>query len=307
MGISVFASSLSAALLVTEAFDYTDTADMETVWFGSSGAAMDSMEYNSTGLSFAGHFASAGGRAQSTANGAMGFRDLDSTLQFTGARNDNSWNGRTETVYMSFLMQATDIKPWFSGGFGASLKPKEAANPIDFTDNSWGAGFSQEDPDSSDIVGSLVNGGRTDNPQWDPADATSYETTETINIGETYLILARFDYTNPDLAPDNYTPFNNTGTVRGRFLLLDSGEAYPTDESSVVWDLDQTNENQPRGEEMFVENLGIGGNAAGDFMAYDELRVGTEFTDVMVPEPSTFALLAGLGGLGLVLLRRRRK
>lgn len=237
-------------------------------------------------------------------NGALGYRGLDSTLQYTGAVDDNSWNGRTETVYTSFLMQATDIKPWFSGGYGASLKPKADASPINYQHASWGAGFSQTDPDSSDIVGSLVNGGRTDGSSWNPADVTTYETTETISAGETYLILARFDFTNPNLG--SYNPFDNTGSLRGRYLLLDSTEAYPTTESAVVWDLDQTDVNAQRGSEMFVEQLGIGGGASGGFMAYDEIRVGTEFTDVMVPEPSNFALLAGLGGLGLVLWRRPR-
>jgi hypothetical protein len=42
--------------------------------------------------------------------------------------------------------------------------------------------------------------------------------------------------------------------------------------------------------------------------AYDEIRIGTTFADVSpIPEPSSFAALAGLGVLGLVASRRRRQ
>lgn len=46
-------------------------------------------------------------------------------------------------------------------------------------------------------------------------------------------------------------------------------------------------------------------NASSPTLAYDQLRFGTELADVMIPEPSAVALLAGgLASLGLV---RRRK
>ena len=51
-----------------------------------------------------------------------------------------------------------------------------------------------------------------------------------------------------------------------------------------------------------------GGNLdSGDVIRIDNLRVGTAFSDVsLVPEPSSFAAIAGLGMLGFALLRRRR-
>ncbi len=43
-------------------------------------------------------------------------------------------------------------------------------------------------------------------------------------------------------------------------------------------------------------------------IVFDEIRIGTTFADVSaIPEPSTFAALAGLGALGLVASRRRRQ
>jgi hypothetical protein len=41
-------------------------------------------------------------------------------------------------------------------------------------------------------------------------------------------------------------------------------------------------------------------------VAYDEIRIATDLASVAVPEPSTYALLAGFATLGLVVLRRRR-
>lgn len=46
--------------------------------------------------------------------------------------------------------------------------------------------------------------------------------------------------------------------------------------------------------------------AAGDQTLFDELRVGTSFADVVIPEPTTWALLA-TGLATTVILRRRRQ
>jgi hypothetical protein len=61
----------------------------------------------------------------------------------------------------------------------------------------------------------------------------------------------------------------------------------------------------------FAANSGIylrAGNSATSNWTADELRIGTAFLDVAaIPEPSAAAALAGLAGLGLALTRRRRR
>jgi hypothetical protein len=48
------------------------------------------------------------------------------------------------------------------------------------------------------------------------------------------------------------------------------------------------------------------GNGTNAFFTFDEVRLGQSFADVTpVPEPVTFAL-AGLGGVALLALRRKK-
>jgi len=49
-----------------------------------------------------------------------------------------------------------------------------------------------------------------------------------------------------------------------------------------------------------------GATGGGPRPTVDELVIATAWDDVVIPEPSTYALLGGLAALGLVILRRRR-
>jgi hypothetical protein len=61
------------------------------------------------------------------------------------------------------------------------------------------------------------------------------------------------------------------------------------------------------GGQQGTGNLIMTGFSSG-LVGFDEIRIGTTFADVSaIPEPSSFAALAGLGVLGLVASRRRRQ
>lgn len=58
--------------------------------------------------------------------------------------------------------------------------------------------------------------------------------------------------------------------------------------------------------DISADGLSITGSlAAGESFTMDEFFVATDLANVTVPEPSTWALLAGVSALGLVMLRRR--
>ena len=101
-----------------------------------------------------------------------------------------------------------------------------------------------------------------------------------VTTGVTHLLVARIDLT--------------TDTIR---LYLDPtpGGAEPTTAStSYTWSTDRLNN---------IGSITAGGLSGGNGGQYDEIRVGTTFAAVAVPEPSSVGLLA----LGAGLLARRRR
>lgn len=101
------------------------------------------------------------------------------------------------------------------------------------------------------------------------------------------------------------------------YELQSSGSAW----TNAVTYINPTSTTIPGGAEVFTRNPGIAGystaqqylairaanidTGSGDLAYIDEIRVGTTWGDVVVPEPATVGML-GLGGLVTLLLRRIR-
>jgi hypothetical protein len=284
-----FPKSARATLLFQDSNNYADDAALRAVYKSSTDLTTDTeFTFTASGLSFANHFASSGG-AQRNATNERSIASMDTTLQMTGAYTENEWNGQSFAFYSSFLLSASSIPVWGVGRNGASILTSKSG--VD----GFGLGIGPTNPDSDDFTTSLVAGNR----------GNSFQGTTTIQVATTYLILARFDYTNMDEA--TYNPWSSNGSLRARYELFTEADGYPISEGGITWEIDETVSNTPRGENVFLAFAGFsaGTNGEGNY-TFDELRVGTEFDEVIqvIPEPNTALLI--LVSLGVLALFRRR-
>ncbi len=96
---------------------------------------------------------------------------------------------------------------------------------------------------------------------------------------------------------------NNTdGTVTLRFACLGVGDVLPTDEASMVWNVEV--ENVVLTGSVDKLEIRVGRYAQQGY--FDNILIGTSFSDIAIPEPSMAALGLGLLGLMVVAVRRRR-
>ncbi|MDF3129468.1 PEP-CTERM sorting domain-containing protein [Kiritimatiellaeota bacterium B1221] len=295
-------STAQATLLFQDSNDYADDAALRAVYKSNTTLSTDTeFKYTASGLSFAGHFASSGGAQQSVTN-RRSITSMDNTIQMTGAYNESEWKGQSFTFYSSYLLTASSIPSWGSGSNGATLLTSNSDQ------TGFGFGIGQTDPDSDDFSSSIAVGDRVDANNWNNGSARTFQGTSTIQAGTTYLILARFDYTNMNEA--TYNPYVSSGSLRARYSLFTEADGYPISEAGISWEIDQTLSNQPAGEDLILAYAGFSANNNGEGnYIFDELRVGTEFDEVInvIPEPNTAILIMlSLGGFAMFRSRRLR-
>jgi hypothetical protein len=300
-GISLVAAlSTRASLLVYEGFDYG------TSWLGATnsggtgwgaGWMTGSQVYatnSATSLSYGSLQTSGGaclfGNPYGPVTGTQqAQRSLNSNLGLT-----NFFSGSGGTVWMSFLYQnwTTDNVGrlgfrqanvgLFSGGTTNAASGLSNAAGTERADvgalNTYTAGV----VDNMSLWGSVV-----------PQGMAQQSTFSTLRGSSTapVLVLLRLDFDNTTAADTIYAWFNPT-----------IGGVDPSTSTAISTNnIDASGINAIR---FAVGNANASGTNA--VMMVDEVRLGTTFADVTpVPEPMTFAL-AGLGGLMLLALRRRK-
>ena len=93
------------------------------------------------------------------------------------------------------------------------------------------------------------------------------------------------------------------GTDTGYIIVYANNSTVPKDEPAAGW----TSKTFDDSDAVAKFEVSTDGNGCpANYSAFDEVRVGESWSDVtVVPEPATMALM-GLGGLGVLLRRRRR-
>lgn len=286
------AGNVSAAVYVSESFDYTagtvngtqsGGTGMIGAWDGSTTSVMYSIDTSNaidvsgiTGLS-----ASAGKLQRNSAPGAAQIsRGLTATA-ITNLTADNS------TIYFSLLLENNRFS---TGNANDSFLISTAAVPLGEAGNdpitiaggeAFGVAFTGQGVDeggSIDIRGIAIDGGvgaKSTGLINDPGSGGVSDG------GDTYFIVGKIDWV-----------ANGGSDTLSLYNVTDTTAPLPAAFATITADIDNSN----------IDTLAFGGEQIG---AFDEIRIGTELADVgVVPEPSSTALL-GLGGLALILRRRR--
>lgn len=281
---AISASTACAAPAIYEPFDYSTGAlagnsgatglDTTTGWF-SSGSNQQSV--TSAGLTFT-DLSTTGNQAERTSapGGAHSGIALTSSAQTTLTQSGDS-------IYFTFLVKAdrySQSNENFTFAFGT-----------DSLDTSTGS-----DGGNQAAIGGAGNGfGFSIDPAGSDWNFHGYQSVggtvslsgTNFNIGTssaTFLVAGQIDWVasgNDTLSLYNITDVNATSA--------------PTAFATMTADFDQT-----QFDTISFESRQIA--------VIDEIRFGTEWSDVglsIVPEPSSFALLAGFLGLTWVMLRRR--
>lgn len=294
---SACASTAFSTILVQENFNYTagSVSGVATNGTGLTGnwyagafrnTANTASVFQSSSLTLAGHFASSGG-----------------SLQLTNAGGDFSEGGASAAVSATLSGNAKL--------FTSSIMKFESGNGSFFSDWTTEQRFNSTiSGDFSTAVGRNIvrafnsgsgaagKGGVSSNGS-EVAQATG-----TNNAGTNYLFVTRYTVASGNVTQATiyvfdaaaYANYLIAATPANAEALLDTHALYTLTD----------NDSQSLSSFSFLQFTTQGGPIG----SFDDFRLGTDITDVVnvsaIPEPSTFAALAGVAVFALSAVRRRR-
>ena len=265
-----------ATLLLYEGFDYAGSlsngADLTGVSGGSgnwSGAWTNNgsaMAFSSTGLSYT----DAGGRTLSATGGAVADNATGNGVVVAKRFYTPGTIGESGTLWFSMLVNYTDgAHDYVHFGGTDGTAGRDSGFGFAVGNGTVGGGIADDNlaASLSDNAGGLLNAG----------------TTPAFTLGSTHLVVGRLSLVDGGndtldiwLDPELTSAYFSTNAV----------------DSSVTAGF------------VSVTNLFQIGSGAAAIATYDELRLGTDVTDVIaIPEPMTLGLI-GLSGIGILFARR---
>lgn len=293
----VSAATASASLLIHESFDYAAgavngaastavglTGNWTAGAFGSGATTASAFQAGS--LAFAGHFASTGGSLQIT-NAGPGWAEGGASLAVGATLTGHS------TLYASSIMRFASsgsffndwvVEQRFNSSVSGTFSSASGRNIVRaFNSGSGSAGKGGVSSNGSEVAQSTGTNAAATNH----LIVTRYTVSGSNITGATAYFFTEAAYA-------NYLAAATPGTADA---LLATHALYSLSDSDSV------------GLTSFAHLQFV--TQGGPIGSYDDFRLGTEITDVVnvssIPEPSSFAALAGVSVLAAGLARRRRR
>ena len=286
---------IQASLLVYEGFDYADGAEL---FEGEDSSSTPLTPTYADGVA-----ATTGINTIETSQGWMGNPGADvesGSLSYSDGTNSVVTTGNSARMNNARGLQYTASSALGGTGTGGTMYTSFLVDPGSKDggagNDEWKWNFQLRNPGGRHVqlgVGDAMTGvNNTDSNLYAELGATSFNSGVALSQNTNYFILIKSTY-------------NGTGQLTDFDLWIN-----PSDLTSEVGS----------GSANISETgLALGLNGLTGFSyeknninnttsaAFDEIRQGTTWDSVApVPEPSAFALLAGLGALSLIALRRRR-
>ncbi|WP_309383077.1 PEP-CTERM sorting domain-containing protein [Cerasicoccus frondis] len=268
---SLMTASAQANVLVYDGFDYTPGSDMSGQNGGSgwSNGWFTSGSYTATSGSLApSTLLSENGYVAGPSSGGTFSREYGTSIVGTG----------DEELWFSFAMNRAE-----DGGGSAK---KLTINPFSTTTNA----------EAGQFLGIF-----SDNNTTDAVARIRWGTSAQIDLSSTFTLDVNIDY-----FVYGQVVFTEVGTTTFNLWVVESSTDIstlsPSDPATATVVSTSFSAGSQNSLDTWATSQGV---EPGNF---DEFRIGDTFSDVVVivPEPSTYALLGGMLVLGLTALRRRK-